>query len=420
MSTAPARAVSCTRCGAPLDLHGGHRVRSLTCGHCGSVLDARDEYKVVKQFQEVERPPMPLALGMQGRIKDVDFTIIGVVQYRDGEGYQWLEYQLFSPTHGYHWLNFTDGHFVFSRRVRDMPRMSGKQRATFKVKDRTFKVYESYHARVVFVEGELTYVAEVGDVVQVAEGISPPFVFSRERTKDEEEYQLGEYLPFDEVYRAFGATPPRRGPSGIHGAQPYTPAPWALSLSRMGRWFAIPAGLVAVGLLLFGGGTERLRTTLQAAQVAKGVQTPDFAVEGSNRLMSLELHSRLDNAWAWYDVSIQKGDEQVARLGKQISYYHGVSGGDSWSEGSRSAKAYFKLEEPGTYHLALKATGGVGNSQGPLQDKPVQVVLNEGVLISRYFFILTGIALLAALWEPLRRMRFEGRRWEAVEEDDDE
>jgi hypothetical protein len=57
-------------------------------------------------------------------------------------------------------LVFSEGHFVFFRRVREAPEVSSIQKTTFKAKDMTFKVYESYLATVYFVEGELTYVAE--------------------------------------------------------------------------------------------------------------------------------------------------------------------------------------------------------------------------------------------------------------------
>jgi hypothetical protein len=120
------------------------------------MLDSRNEYRAVTQFKDIKRPPMPLKLGMQGKIKDVEFTIVGVVQFRDGEGYQWLEYQLFSPTHGNHWLVSSQGHFVFSRRVRELPRISNVQKSKFKAKGMTFSVYESYTAKIIFVEGELT------------------------------------------------------------------------------------------------------------------------------------------------------------------------------------------------------------------------------------------------------------------------
>ena len=106
MSAVPGqlRSINCTQCGAPLALRGGHRVESLTCGFCGSVLDAHDEFKVVKTYSDLERPYSPLSLGMSGKIKGVDFTIIGVMEYRDAWFDTWLEYAIFSPTHGYAWL----------------------------------------------------------------------------------------------------------------------------------------------------------------------------------------------------------------------------------------------------------------------------------------------------------------------------
>ena len=107
------RSINCTQCGAPLTLHGGHRVESLTCGFCGSVLDAHEDFKVVRTYADLKRPYSPLALGMSGKIKDVEFTIIGMVQYRDAWHDSWLEYAIYSPTHGYAWVAYEHGHFLF-------------------------------------------------------------------------------------------------------------------------------------------------------------------------------------------------------------------------------------------------------------------------------------------------------------------
>ncbi len=417
---APVRAVNCTQCGAPLQLNGGHRVRSLSCGFCGAVLDAKDEYKVVKQFKEIQRPSMPLELGMQGKIKGIEFTIIGVVQYRDSEGYAWLEYQIFSPTHGYHWLVFSEGHFVFSRRVREAPEVSAIQKTTFKAKDMTFKVYESYLATVYFVEGELTYVAEVGDTASVTEGICPPYSFSRERTDTEEEFQFAEYLDREEVYRAFGVDEIPRRPRNIHACQPYVASPSRLSFSRLGLWFAIPTVIIALAVFVLGGGSRLLTKRFSTQEVLNGAYSEEFQVSGKNSMMALKLSSDQDNAWAWYDISVVKDEQPIAILSKGISYYHGYEGGESWSEGSRSARAYFTLADPGTYRFYVEGTGGTGNNGNQPQNRGVTFDLYEDVIVSRYFFILALVFLGAALWEPLVRHRFDAKRWEAVLEDDDE
>ncbi len=417
---AKARAVNCTQCGAPLDLHGGHRVRSLNCGFCGAVLDAKEEYKVVKQFKDLHRPLMPLALGMRGKIKGIEFTVIGVVQYRDSEGYGWLEYQIFSPTHGYHWLEFSDGHFVFSHRVREMPNVSGIQKSIFKAKGMVFKVYESYSASVVFVEGELTYVAQIGDSVAITEGICPPYSFTQERSENEEEFLFGEYVEPADVYEAFGVSEPPRPPHKVHAIQPYVPSAFALGVSRVGRIFAVIAVVLAIATFALGGGKSRLNTTFAAQQLVDGAYSEPFTVSGKASLMRLDLESSQNNSWAWYDMTILKEDEPVATLGKQISYYHGSSGGESWSEGSSSERVYFKLDKPGEYRFAIEADGGTGEQGGALVDRPLRFELREDVIVSRYFFVLALLFVCAAILEPLLRRRFEARRWEPVLEDDDE
>lgn len=416
----PVRAVNCTQCGAPLKLHGGHRVRSLSCGSCGSVLDTKDEYQVVKQFADIQRPQMPLELGMQGKLKGIAFTIIGVVQYRDSEGYSWFEYQIFSPTHGYHWLVFSEGHFVFSRRVREIVDLSLIQKTTFKAKGMTFKVYESYEASVYFVEGELTYVAEVGNRVAVTEGICPPYNFSRERSDTEEEFQFGEYLDPSEVYRAFGIDEIPRSPRSVHACQPYIAKPSSVSFSRMARWFAIPTVIIAIAIAMFGGGSNLLDRQFNAQQMFDGTYSDEFTVSGVDSAMALKLSSNVSNAWSWYDISIVKGEHPIATLSKGISYYHGVEGGESWREGSQSTQAYFTLADPGTYRFYIEGTGGTGERGSKPQNKGVRFQLYEDVIVSRYFFILALICIVAALWEPIVRYRFEAKRWAPVLEDDDE
>ena len=123
------RAINCTACGATLDVLGGHRVKSLVCGYCGSVMDSHAGYQVIQRYRDSpDRPAAPLALGMEATLKGVPFTIIGMIEYvsrQSGPGwaetYDWISFQLYSPTHGYAWLTWNKGHYVFSYRTRDLP-----------------------------------------------------------------------------------------------------------------------------------------------------------------------------------------------------------------------------------------------------------------------------------------------------------
>ena len=198
------RSINCTQCGAPLTLHGGHRVESLTCGFCGSVLDAHEDFKVVQTYANLNRPSSPLSLGMSGKLKNVEFTIIGVLEYRDAWHDRWLEYAIYSPTHGYAWLEYEHGHFLFSRRVRTVPDtpIVGRVKSRFEAGGREFTVFSRYRAVITFIEGELPFMAAIGDAVDFIDAIDPPFVYTVEQTQTEQEYVLGEYLDAAELYQS--------------------------------------------------------------------------------------------------------------------------------------------------------------------------------------------------------------------------
>ena len=46
----------------------------------------------------------------------------------------------------------------------------------------------------------------------------------------------------------------------------------------------------------------------------------------------------------------------VGFVAKEIGYYHGVEGGESWSEGSRKWKRVFQIPQGGRYRLQLEVS----------------------------------------------------------------
>ncbi len=413
------RSISCTQCAAPLELHGGHKVRSITCGYCGSVMDTRESFKVVKQFKDLARPRAPVRIGMRGKLSGVEFTVIGVVQWRTvGYGDSWLEFMLFSPTHGYAWLEHARGHFVFTRRVRDVPRIPHERKARFKAMGEEFRVFERYKARIVFVEGELTWVASVGDTTTIIEGVAPPRIFAAERTEGEEEYLIGEYLEPGEVYEAFGLSGEPRRPIDIHPAQPFRPNPLFQGASRAAKVFAPLSLLILIAILVTGSGSVRTRGAVSPPQLTQGFETEPFKVEDADSLVALDLRSGLSNAWGYFDIALRRAGEDVFAIAKQIAYYHGREGGESWSEGSQDARAYFRVPAAGDYTLYFTGEGARGNRSGGTPVASLSYEVREGVVVSRYFLVLT-IAFAAALALPwINRARFEHKRWEDDDDDD--
>ena len=104
--------INCTQCGAGLNVLGGGRVRAHVCGYCGAEMDTQDNYKVLQQFKDMQRPSTPFEIGMEGEIDGVKMIIIGTIGKREshfGRSWNWVDHQVFSPTHGYGWLTWENG-----------------------------------------------------------------------------------------------------------------------------------------------------------------------------------------------------------------------------------------------------------------------------------------------------------------------
>ncbi len=141
---------------------------------------------------------------------------------------------------------------------------------------------------------------------------------------------------------------------------------------------------------------------------------------GPQRVMGLKIAAPLNNSWLALQVAlVNSADQVVQEMESDISYYQGVEGGESWSEGSRTSTTYGIAPPPGTYRLLFKGAGGTGNAGSAGQER-LQVALVQGVVLTRYFLAAFIITLLFPLFEIVRKRMFETRRWAAVIEDDDD
>lgn len=417
-NAAKTTSLDCRSCAAPLPVLGGHQVRSITCGYCGAVMDAHDEFKVLAKYQQVSRPETPFEIGKVGIIKGVGFTVIGVVRYgyQDKWGrYEWVSSQLFSPTHGYAWITLNEGHVVFTRSVRELPSPAlptgtTPKKSSISLRGEKFRFYEGFEASITFVEGELTWLASLGDKVQVAEYIAPPKAFEYEQSEGELSYALSEYLDPKEVMEAFKLTSlPKR--KKIHPAQPFKTSAFGQAIANTSYWFLILSAVALVFIMIIGGGQKVAETQLR---LTPGLITQlPFAFDRPNQLLYVRIATNLNNSWTYVEATIvDDTGETVSALGREIGYYSGYSGGESWTEGSRDSTATIKLPRAGSYALEIEV-----DPQSPGATN-ASIEIWQGYFPWRYFVGLTVLFLIAALSITIRRLIFEKRRWAEVIDDD--
>ena len=409
MSDHKVQSIQCTSCGAPLSFHGGgHKIQSLNCQYCGAVMDAKNDFAVLAKFTEQKAPLYsPLTIGMEGEVKGVQFTVIGIISWLAHSSW-WIDYQIFSPTHGYAWLSYENGHWIFMRRTRNLPSQSLwllSTRQSVHVKEQEFHFFEKYQASITYVSGELTWVAKVGDKTMIAEAIAPPYIYEAERSDVESEYYIGEYIAADIILDSFMATD-KYPPAKLHPLKPYQ-SNILEPLAKASKPFAFLSLIIVIILMLFMTGNQVSHNLVEAQKLQNGKVkvTYNFAINKPNRLVKLELNTR--RAKSLENVSIQNQQGQnILRLGTKST-----TGTNNYQidKNIQSVSADFLVPKSGTYQLTFIESDFYSASTNYIPTVGVKIA--EGYVNPYYFIYLLFISGIIVIAGFISRWLFESERW---------
>ncbi len=416
------RRVPCGGCDATVAIHG-REARSVVCPQCHRMIDvSRSEPTTLDLAVQIGKPNVPFHMGQKATIRGVDFTVVGHIRFveKDFEGtYHSDEFLLFSKDVGYQWIVLENGHFSLTRELDDRPvgfepRLAApKQRLRFA--DRTWKVFESGYTQVEWVDGELPWVAKIGDQNYYMDAISPPFLLSAEWTETEMEWYEAEYVDKAEIAEAFGLAP--EALPAAYNVAPHQPfrrsafrqqAIWVMGL------FAILFG-IATFWSIGKTGDPAGSMTIRPDQFKNEYVTVDtFTVRQKDALCEANFHASVSNSWQYFQVAVVNSkDEVVVDFSAEMSYYSGVDHEGSWSEGSTSDTVYFKLAEPGDYRLLILGQAGTGETAGDVERNGVAVSISirEGLVLTRYYLIFAVFCIAWVCIEAFLKANFEKLRW---------
>jgi len=403
--------IKCPNCGAPLELLGGKNVLSVTCRYCKSVIDLKNNYKILAQFQKEKKIKSPFKVGMQGKVKGIEWTIIGLIVYSTTKGVAlkeyWVDHLLYSPIYGYAWLTYENGIVTFTKKVHSLPKKdlspfnSPKDNIIFDGK--VYKFYECYEAYTVYVEGELTFIAKKDDVTQICEAIAPPFGLNKESALGEIEYSISEYLPQEETFKSF-KTKPLDNPPWVYPIKPFE-SKFLKSLSEVSKVFLAISIFIIVAINLISSNKVVAKDSFISTK-----RVIEFNITNPKHLLEIDIDTNLDNNWLDYELSIEdKNKTEIFATSGEISYYHGYEGGESWSEGSQSETIYTKVPSGGAYKLYFDST------HKAVVNKTITV--KEGVIRDSYFIALAIIYLITFLLFYIAKMHYDATLWKEVTDD---
>ncbi len=427
-SSAQIRAISCTQCGAGLDVLGGGRVTTHICGYCGAELDALDNYRILKRFADQPRPQTPFRIGMEGMLQGVRYRVIGTLAAEENyhnRRWTWVDHMVFSDTHGYAFLSVEDGHLIFTRRYRkDLSRWVTVQ--AVEAADappevisggEAYRYYETSTSEITFAEGEFTWRPAVGARSTTISLLSDQHMLHLTETATEREAEQSSYLPQAETLASFGITEPLN-PIRVHPLQPY--------VARRDQGFyqraaAVFAGIsVVLTLFMLTQGREVLAWRNIPPSDLPATVTLPLGTPG--RLATIEVFGSLSNAWAFVEVELTDPEDQpVLIAGRDIEYYTGTDADGAWSEGNTTARFRFRPTQAGDHQLEVDvAEAGLGEDAGGGPKPALMLRASEGGSTPFWTGLATllfaGVFAYTAAGPYLhRRKRWHGTDW--TEED---
>jgi hypothetical protein len=414
--------LDCPECHTSITYYDVEGSEYYACPHCHAYFrySGEETPKVFGNYN-VEPHAVPLVpIGTLGMLAGQQWRVVGFVEryeYRS-EQYRWTEYQLFQPeTATYAQLAQYRGHWMLVRPAKDKIKHVKLNGRFVHLPEGTYRLYNRYQARVAWATGEFDWDIEGDDLVKIAEFILPPQMLVQELAANKiVTWYRAEHVEPREVAAAFGLNAGELpAQEGVGAVQPDPGLHRWPALKMLTTVAFVLLLLSQVGQHLHRPDTILLNTSLQveadttaksAPGTGKVIVSPSFALDHPAAL-EIDLTATLSNQWLELPVSlVNEQTGQGFEFTKNIEFYSGVEGGESWSEGSRNADAVLSHVPAGRYHLNFYPITDAGVT-GP----GIEVRVTADPPLWSNFFVVLALLLIYPTWQYLRGSSHETQRW---------
>jgi len=411
------RSINCPNCGAATAVRTfGHAV-NVVCQSCGSILDATNPgVTILQRYTEAIREEPLIPLGTRGKLFDIECEVVGF-QVRqitvDDVAYRWREYLLFNPYREFRYLTEYAGHWNVVSTLNALPighPTPGSSPLWYA--GHRYRHFQTADATTVFVLGEFPWQIRVGDTTEGSDYVAPPLMLSAEVDADKEvTWSLGRYVSGDEIWKSLSL--PGRPPRAV-GVFANQPSPFQRVQATMWRnagLLVILAALLWIAHLVTARGTQSFAGNFAfdpTAAAETSLVTPVFELDGRPTAVEIETTTSLDNQWMFVGYALVNDDTgQAFEVGRDVSYYHGVEDGESWTEGSPRDSVDLPSVPPGRYFLRIETEGE--RTAPPIR---YRVRILRDVSTSLWFLVALVLILVPPILATRRAFTFERQRWQ--------
>ncbi len=411
----------CPRCGAPVPLHVPETTERVSCGSCRALLDwNQGNFQFLKEIEKARSAPL-IPLGTEGTLRGEKLLCIAYIERSttiDYDNFYWREY-LLHGANGYKWLMEDNGHWTLLKSV-----AAGELKIApldVEHEGRRYRLFNRVTGEVRHVVGEVYWRLEAGEKGELSDFIAPPYIVSEERNDKEIIWSAGEYIPSKEIEVAFGIkrTMPVQTAVGLCQPNPH-------KVRRASIFAAGLVGLLAALFVFFEVMGDHAQVVTRAhvpMPISSGpvpanhapYRSESFLVRDEPTTIEVALNTNANNQYLGFEATLLNTTTgELHDFYVETGYYSGYSDGGSWSEGSRSTRAYVDRLDAGTYVLELAPMweaypqpGGPPGTLTPVVDLDVTVgkrsPFNFGGALAFLLFPILFVKIRHDMFEKSRR-----------------
>lgn len=397
--------LSCNKCNTTTTIDCSFEIKTFVCPNCQSKFHKKDDGKYVCEKKlTFDWKEYDFKVGQKGAIKDVTYTITGIIVKKAHGSYLWKEYVLQDSSGNFAYLSEASGHWIFLTEIENKFDVTIRP-STIDHEDITLNIFEYTDTQIVSAQGFFDFKLPQSNIY-ITEFINPPYIISFEKVENLETAFFGEHISKTDIQKAFQFPhmPPKHGTGAVQ--------PFYFDVKNMAIVFC------CISIFIFLSNwyiyKDRAQKNVLYKEFAlneylgKDFVSPTFSLTGGSAPLTISLSSAVDNSWTNVQIAlVNEITNEVFFASKDIEYYHGYTDGESWTEGSNAEEFNICGVSEGKYHLTItpqKAPEDLANNS--LQ---VNVVWNSPSMINVWIPIIIMLVIIIIAF--IAERKFEENRW---------
>jgi hypothetical protein len=179
------------------------------CSSCGQEYDQKTEeyYELFADDLTADKDNSVFRLGIKGKLKDVEYEIIGRIRYQDEDEWEkctWDEWFAVAADGSYHYFVEEEGEVHSYEDYTPQSVDLESDPSSIEFDGRKISKSDAYVGRIVYAEGELPWKPEIGEPATMYDFKKDGVKYTIEQSEGEVSITRGEKLSYNDVVAAFG------------------------------------------------------------------------------------------------------------------------------------------------------------------------------------------------------------------------